>query len=87
VLDHASLIRLIETRFGVPEPNIGAWRRATCGDFTTSLRLPGGPARWPSRNQAVSLAAAEASFLTAQQEVFDNPGPTIPAVNEPIPEQ
>ena len=87
VLDHTSLIRLIETRFGVSEPNISAWRRATCGDFTTSLRLPGSPARWPSQNQAVSLAAAEASFLTAQQEVFDNPAPTVPAVNEPIPEQ
>jgi phospholipase C len=87
VLDHTSLIRLIEARFGVTEPNISAWRRATCGDFTTSLRLPGGPARWPSQNQAVSLAAAEASFLTAQQEVFDNPRPTVPAVNEPIPEQ
>jgi phospholipase C len=87
VLDHTSLIRLIEARFGVTEPNISAWRRATSGDLTTALRLPGGPARWPSHNQAVSLAAAEASFLTAQQEVFDNPAPTIPAVNEPIPEQ
>ena len=87
VLDHTSLIRLIEARFGVSEPNISAWRRATCGDFTTSLRLPGGPARWPSQNRAVSLAAAEASFLTAQREVFDNPSPTIPAVNEPVPEQ
>jgi phospholipase C len=87
VLDHTSLIRLIEARFGVTEPNISAWRRATCGDFTTALRLPGGAARWPSQNHAVSLAAAEASFLSAQQEVFDNPAPIIPAVNEPIPEQ
>jgi phospholipase C len=87
VLDHTSLIRLIEARFGVTEPNISGWRRATCGDFTTALRLPGGPARWPSQNRAVSLAAAEATFLTAQREVFDNPAPTIPAVNEPIPEQ
>jgi phospholipase C len=71
----------------VTEPNISAWRRATCGDFTTALRLRSGPARWPSQNQAVSLAAAEASFRTAQQEVFDNPAPTIPAVHEPVPEQ
>ena len=39
--------------------------------------LPGMPAKDLKR----------ASFLTAQQEVFNNPGPTIPAVNEPIPEQ
>ena len=28
VLDHTSLIRFIEARFGVTEPNISAWRRA-----------------------------------------------------------
>lgn len=29
VFDHSSLIRFIEARFGVPEPNISAWRRKT----------------------------------------------------------
>jgi phospholipase C len=45
--DHTSLIRLIEARFGVDEPNITPWRRAVCGDLTsafdfksTSRRVP-----------------------------------------------
>ncbi|ESQ87350.1 hypothetical protein ABAC460_20210 [Asticcacaulis sp. AC460] len=35
VFDHTSVIRLLETRFGVVEPNISAWRRAVCGDLTS----------------------------------------------------
>ena len=35
VFDHTSVIRFLETRFGVPEPNISAWRRAVCGDLTS----------------------------------------------------
>ncbi|WP_240007948.1 phosphocholine-specific phospholipase C [Pseudaquidulcibacter saccharophilus] len=35
VFDHTSVIRFIETRFGVNEPNISPWRRAVCGDLTT----------------------------------------------------
>ncbi|MBL1242792.1 MAG: phospholipase C, phosphocholine-specific [Sulfurimonas sp.] len=35
VFDHTSIIRFIEERFGVREPNISAWRRAVCGDLTT----------------------------------------------------
>ncbi|CAL4867082.1 Non-hemolytic phospholipase C [Asticcacaulis sp. MM231] len=35
VFDHTSVIRFLEARFGVHEPNISAWRRAVCGDLTT----------------------------------------------------
>lgn len=34
VFDHTSVIRFIEARFGVKEPNITPWRRAICGDLT-----------------------------------------------------
>lgn len=34
VFDHTSVIRFLETRFGVAEPNISQWRRAVCGDLT-----------------------------------------------------
>jgi phospholipase C len=87
VLDHTSLIRVIEKRFGVAEPNISAFRRRTCGDFTGALRFSGQPAGFPRSNQAISLAVAEAGLLTAQQEVFTNPPPPIPVVNEPVPVQ
>ncbi len=51
VFDHTSVIRFLEKRFGVMEPNISPWRRAVCGDLTSCLdftapnaaiaRLPG----------------------------------------------
>ncbi|HTU73327.1 MAG TPA: alkaline phosphatase family protein [Trebonia sp.] len=39
VLDHTSLLRLIETRFKVEAPNISSWRRRATGDLTGALRL------------------------------------------------
>ena len=75
VLDHTSLIRIIEKRFGVPEPNISAYRRRLCGDFTTALRFSGQPAAYPRSPGPITLAAAEAGLLTAQREVFVNPAP------------
>lgn len=35
VFDHTSVIRFLEKRFGVIEPNIAPWRRAVCGDLTS----------------------------------------------------
>jgi phospholipase C len=87
VLDHSSLIRVIEKRFGVGEPNISAFRRRTCGDFTSALRFSGPLASYPRSPEALTLAAAEAGLLTAQQEVFANPAPLVPVTNEPVPSQ
>jgi phospholipase C len=39
VADHTSVLRFIEQRFGVMEPNISAWRRAVCGDLTSTLNF------------------------------------------------
>jgi len=41
-LDHTSVLRFIETRFGVEAPNISAWRRQATGDFTGALQLSPG---------------------------------------------
>lgn len=35
--DHTSVIRLLEARFGVAEPNISPWRRSICGDLTSAF--------------------------------------------------
>lgn len=35
VFDHTSVIRFLEMRFGVHEPNVSPWRRAVCGDLTS----------------------------------------------------
>ena len=37
VFDHTSVIRFMEQRFGVMEPNISLWRRAVCGDLTSAF--------------------------------------------------
>ncbi len=37
VFDHTSVIRFLETRFGIHEPNISPWRRAVCGDLTSAF--------------------------------------------------
>ena len=39
VFDHTSVIRFLETRFGVMEPNISAWRRAVAGDLTSAFNF------------------------------------------------
>ncbi|PBC59939.1 phospholipase C, phosphocholine-specific [Streptomyces sp. Tue6028] len=36
-LDHTSVIRFMERRFGVHEPNISPWRRAISGDLTSAF--------------------------------------------------
>ena len=37
VFDHTSVIRFLEARFGVSEPNITPWRRAVCGDLLSAF--------------------------------------------------
>jgi len=61
VFDHTSVIRFIEARFGVAEPNISAWRRAICGDLTSAFDF--------SRAEAwsVSLPDAAAQRDTAEE--------------------
>jgi phospholipase C len=39
--DHSSLVRFLEERFGVQEPNITPWRRAVCGDLTSAFDFAG----------------------------------------------
>ena len=43
VFDHTSLLRFLETRFGVEVPNLSGWRRQTCGDLTSALNLAAAP--------------------------------------------
>lgn len=47
VFDHTSIIRFLEQRFGVHEPNISAWRRAVCGDLTGAFDFSGSSTRLP----------------------------------------
>ncbi|MBC3839730.1 phospholipase [Streptacidiphilus sp. 4-A2] len=42
-LDHTSVLRFIETRFGVGVPNLSAWRRGVTGDFTGAFNFTTAP--------------------------------------------
>lgn len=46
--DHTSLVRLMEARFGVSEPNLTPWRRTVCGDLTSAFDFAHANDRMPS---------------------------------------
>jgi hypothetical protein len=53
--DHTSQLRLIETRFGVPVPNLSAWRRAAVGDMTSTFDFASTPSTSVPSLPAASL--------------------------------
>jgi phospholipase C len=71
VFDHTSVIRFLEVRFGVREPNITAWRRAVCGDLTSAFDFAAHNAR------SVTLPATSGYWDLAHQESA-LPPPTVP---------
>jgi phospholipase C len=77
VFDHTSVIRFLEARFGVMEPNISAWRRAVCGDLTScfDFRTPNATA---TPLPATAGVARRAAALPGRHE------PTVPAPGTPV---
>ena len=73
VFDHTSVIRFLEARFGVPEPNISPWRRAVCGDLTSVFDF-----RDPNWRPPARLADA-ALLMTSVDAAAALPRPTQPA--------
>ncbi len=66
VFDHTSVIRLLEQRFGVHEPNISAWRRTVCGDLTSAFdfKRPNADLRWRGLPPTAEPAARAAALKT-----------------------
>jgi phospholipase C len=63
VFDHTSVIRFLEARFGVAEPNISPWRRAVCGDLTSAFdfKSPNNSSvvgSFPGTRELAAMAAA-----------------------------
>jgi phospholipase C len=74
VFDHTSVIRFIERRFGVAEPNITPWRRAICGDLTAAFDFAApkdGQAALPDTRDYL-----QRDFLTC-----DLPAPGVPPLS------
>jgi phospholipase C len=82
--DHTSIIRFIEKRFGVFEPNITPWRRAVCGDLTSTLDFRianASAARLPS---TTAYAAPQSDIVTGKK--YSSYVPVVPA-NQAMPVQ
>jgi phospholipase C len=73
LFDHTSVIRFLEARFGVHEPNISPWRRAVCGDLTSVFDFAR-PDRRPKALPDASHAMAEADAAAK------GPKPGVPQV-------
>ncbi len=81
VFDHTSVIRFLEARFGVFEPNITTWRRAISGDLTSAFdfRNPNNaPITVPSTAGLTAKATATAGLPGIQP-----PAEQSMAVQEP----
>ncbi len=78
VFDHTSVLRFLERRFGVAEPNISAWRRAVCGDMTSAFDF----AARDDRRFVDELpeTAARAAAARALPEPIKPPAPALPAL-------
>jgi phospholipase C len=84
-LDHTSLIRLLERRFGVREPHISDWRRKTVGDMTAAFRFDRPRATFPQDNAQLKYPATVAKLRAAQVQVRDNPAPGVPTGPQQLP--
>ena len=79
VFDHTSVIRFLEARFGVAEPNISPWRRAVTGDLTSAFDFSRADAKAPSLPDT-SLHAAKVAAACRLSK------PVVPATF-PVPRQ
>ncbi len=79
VFDHTSLIRFLEHRFGVVEPNITPWRRAVTGDLTSAFNFE-------SPNNAIVTLPSTVSYEPPNQDRYPDYVPTPPA-NQSLPQQ
>ncbi|HEY5366690.1 MAG TPA: alkaline phosphatase family protein [Casimicrobiaceae bacterium] len=72
--DHTSTLRLIEKRFGVEVANLSDWRRATCGDLSSTLAFD-----VPPRLDLPQLPDTAAPLARVEREVMTLPPPEVPA--------
>ena len=77
VFDHTSIIRFMEKRFGVLEPNISPWRRSVCGDLTSAFDFDE-PNPHLGRLPSVAAYAVPQSDV-ASGKTFPNAALSVPA--------
>ena len=89
--DHTSTLRLIETLFGVPVPNLTPWRRSVTGDMTSALALgkPADPAvpPLPQATWPLSTSVDEQSVINSLLGTADYGVPYPPPTQNVMPVQ
>jgi phospholipase C len=75
--DHTSLLRFIESRFGVEVPNLTAWRRSVTGDLSSTLDLTHPDPSVPA------LAAPNATVLAECTSILTTGGNGAPYPQPP----
>jgi phospholipase C len=75
--DHTSMLRFVETRFGVEVPNLSAWRRGVTGDLTSAFNFAAKPQ--DGRPKLATPGTANAAVCGVAN---DNPVP-VPAASMP----
>ena len=79
VYDHTSMLRFLETRFGVEVPNLSAWRRETTGDLTKAFNFAVAP-----NPRKVALPAV--ALVPTEEGCFTSPPVTVPPNSYPVQE-
>src|SRR5690606_22659479 len=78
LFDHTSVLQCTESRFGVREPNICAWRRSVCGDLTATLDFAN-----PKRDWTTLMLPGTDDFLDRIARSKAGVTNAIPAVQKP----
>ncbi|WP_267396746.1 phospholipase C, phosphocholine-specific [Sphingomonas sp. GC_Shp_5] len=77
LFDHTSVIRFLEKRFGVMEPNISPWRRSVCGDLTSMFDFAVPPKARLDTSWAASLPSVAGYIAETEQLCASAPPPPI----------
>ena len=83
--DHTSLLRFLESRFGVEVPNLTDWRRSVTGDLTSAFNFIAPDTSAPSLPVATPINIADHPEC-ATEEAQMNPSPT-PATQSVPPQE
>lgn len=75
--DHTSILRFLETRFGVEVPNLTKWRRDTCGDLTSCFDFDTFDTSYPKLPSTAELAD---TITTGCTDRPPNAAPSVQAV-------
>jgi phospholipase C len=78
--DHTSVIRFMESLYGVREPNITPWRRTVCGDLTSALDFAATTGPAPTR-------PSTDAYLPPDQKRHSNAKGVHPPAKQHLPRQ